>query len=126
MFTADASGTGQAAALNADYSYNNSSNPVAAGSFILLFGTGEGQTQPPGQTGGVNLNPAQLPAPVLPVSARVGNVEVTPAYFGGVYGELEGFIQVNLPIPPGVGPGNVPVVVRVNGKESSPVTISVK
>jgi uncharacterized protein (TIGR03437 family) len=126
LFTADSSGSGPAAALNLDFSFNNSSNPVAQGSFIQLFGTGEGMTKPGGVTGGVNTNPSALPAPVLQVSAKVGGIEVTPVYFGGLFGQLNGFFQVNLPIPPGVGSGNVPVVVRVNGKESPPVTVSVK
>jgi uncharacterized protein (TIGR03437 family) len=126
LFTADSSGSGQAAALNIDFSFNNSSNPVARGSFIQLFGTGEGLTTPAGMTGGVNTDATALPKPMLPVSASVGGIEVAPAYFGGLFGQLNGFFQVNLPIPDGAGTGNVPVVVRVNGKESPPVTISVK
>ena len=42
IFTSDASGKGQAAALNQDYSINSASNPAPIGSVVQLFGTGGG------------------------------------------------------------------------------------
>ena len=47
---ADSSGQGQAAALNQDGALNSAENPAAAGSVVVLYGTGEGQTDPPGRT----------------------------------------------------------------------------
>ncbi len=46
IFTLDASGAGQAAALNQDSSVNSPSNPAARGTVAVLFATGAGQTDP--------------------------------------------------------------------------------
>ena len=54
IFTADASGKGQGAIQNQDTSYNSSANPAAAGSIIVLYGTGEGLTDPSGVDGSRN------------------------------------------------------------------------
>src|SRR5262249_45709537 len=42
LFTADGRGVGQIAAVNQDGSINNVANPAKAGSYITLFGTGQG------------------------------------------------------------------------------------
>lgn len=70
IFTVN-SGTGQAAALNQDGSVNSASNPAAAGSTIVLYLTGEGQTLPPGADGKI-ASAASFPAPVLPVTVMIG------------------------------------------------------
>ncbi len=46
LFTADNSGGGQVTGLNENGSYNSPDNPAAAGSTIVLFGTGAGLTTP--------------------------------------------------------------------------------
>src|SRR4029077_15810019 len=51
LFTALSNGSGQAAMLNQDGSVNSMSNPAAPGSIVVLFGTGEGQTNPAGIDG---------------------------------------------------------------------------
>ena len=51
LFTADSSGQGQGAILNADGSLNSASNPAAKGSIVELYGTGAGQTNPAGVDG---------------------------------------------------------------------------
>src|SRR6202035_1435023 len=51
LFAANSDGTGQGVIYNADGSQNNTRNPVAAGSVIVLYGTGEGILNPPGVTG---------------------------------------------------------------------------
>jgi uncharacterized protein (TIGR03437 family) len=52
IFAADGSGKGQAAALNQDATVNSSINPADTGSVLVLFATGEGQTDPrEGRTG---------------------------------------------------------------------------
>ncbi len=52
LFSANQTGTGQGAIQNADGSYNNASNPAARGSIVVLYGTGQGQTNPPASMGG--------------------------------------------------------------------------
>ncbi len=54
IFTTGMTGAGQAAALNEDGSLNGPSNPVAKGSYVSVYFTGGGQTNPPGVTGSVN------------------------------------------------------------------------
>ena len=53
IFSADASGKGQAAINNSDGSLNSSTNPATPGSFITFYVTGEGQTNPPGSDGNI-------------------------------------------------------------------------
>ncbi|HLK64689.1 MAG TPA: IPT/TIG domain-containing protein [Bryobacteraceae bacterium] len=124
--TADSSGHGQAAAVNADGQPNSSSHPASAGSVITLFATGEGQTAPPGIDGKVGASP--LPQPVLPVSALVGGQAATVQYAGGATGMVAGIMRVDVQIPASTAAGAaVPVVLQV-GNASSPngVTIAVQ
>ena len=54
VFTANQSGSGQAAVLNQDFTVNSSSNPAPAGSIVSIYGTGQGQVSPAvtGRVGG--------------------------------------------------------------------------
>jgi uncharacterized protein (TIGR03437 family) len=126
IFTLDASGKGQAAALNADNSVNGPENPVARGSVIVLYATGEGQTDPPGVNGAIA--GGVLPKPVLPVRVQIGGQEAVVDYAGAAPGFAAGLMQVNARVPESVTPGPaVPVVVQVGDKSSQPgVTIGVK
>ena len=63
IFTAGNLGRGQAASLNADSTPNSSVNPVQRGSVIVVYGTGEGQTDPPG-TGWANHSDGSAPSVV--------------------------------------------------------------
>lgn len=122
IFSTDASGAGQAAALNQDTSPNGAGNPAHRGGVLVLYATGGGQTNP----GGVNGRQVQLvsgtgtyPRPVLPVSVTIGGLPATVQYVGAAPGEIAGLMQINLLIPSGVTPGNaVPVVLTVGGKRS--------
>ena len=46
IFTANGSGTGQGAILNEDGTVNSAANPARKGSVVVIFATGEGQTNP--------------------------------------------------------------------------------
>jgi uncharacterized protein (TIGR03437 family) len=119
-------GQGQAAALNQDYSVNGASNPAAQGSVIQLFGTGEGQTNPPGVDGQL-ANGATIPKPLANVSVTIGGQPAPVTYAGTAPGEVAGFLQVNAQIPTGLSSGSVPVVLTIGGVSSrSGVTIAVK
>ena len=76
LFTADGSGTGQAAALNQDGTINSAVNPAPIGSVISLFATGGGQTSPVGADGQVSTPP--LSKQTLPISVSVGNSLISP------------------------------------------------
>lgn len=113
LFTADTSGSGQAAALNQDNSYNSAKNPAAAGSVVTLFATGEGQTSPAG-TDGLIAN-STYPAPVAPVTVTIGGVAAEVLYAGAAPQETAGVLQVNVRIPAGVAHGANAVVLTVGG-----------
>lgn len=119
LFSYNASGAGQAAAVNfATGSVNTAANPVKIGDYIELYATGEGQTSPAGVDG--KLAGLPLPAPNLPVTVTVGGVNASVQYYGAAYGEVAGLMQVNVQIPPGVVTGGyVPVVLTV-GTSSTP------
>jgi uncharacterized protein (TIGR03437 family) len=93
---------------------------------IVLYVTGEGQTDPPG----VNGLPAGsvLPRPTLPVKVQIGGLEAKVLYAGGAPGFSSGLMQVNAEVPSSAPVGEaVPVVVWVGEKSSqSNVTISLK
>ncbi len=117
LFTVDSSGSGQAAALNEDGSYNTPSNPARPGSIVVLFGTGAGILDPIPPDGTVVQE--TLPRTV-PASAYVGSCPAEVLYSGSAPGLIAGAIQVNLripeqpppPAPAGAtcGRGDVPVV----------------
>jgi uncharacterized protein (TIGR03437 family) len=127
IFTANASGTGQAAALNADYSINNGDRPAAPGSFVTIYLTGAGQTSPGGVDGFVDQNPNTLSRPVLTVTAEIGGVPATVLYAGSSVDIVSGVIQVNLTVPPGLAAGQQPVTVKVgSGAAQTGVTLAVQ
>jgi uncharacterized protein (TIGR03437 family) len=114
----------QAAALNADLSTNGRGNPAAAGTAIVLFATGEGQTSPAGVTG--KLATTVFPVPVLPVTVTIGGVPAKVLYAGAAPYEVAGVFQVNAQIPPGTPSGSASVVIQVGTRQSSAASIAVK
>jgi uncharacterized protein (TIGR03437 family) len=125
LFSADFSGTGQGAILNQDGTYNSVANPAAAGTIIVLFGTGEGQTSPPGVDGLIAAGVP--PKPTQAVSVTVAGKLADIPYQGGAPQEVAGLYQLNVTIPPDTPPGNQPVVVSVGGVSSvTGLTVAVK
>ena len=121
LFTLNGSGKGPAAAVNQDGAINGSDHPAPAGSIVILFATGEGQTSPAGVDGKPAAAP--LPNPVLPVEVSIGGRLARVLYAGGAPGEVAGVMQLNVEVPAGVGPGSVPVVLQV-GNASSPLGVT--
>lgn len=125
-------GTGQAAALNQDGSTNGPTNPETAGNIVSIFMTGEGQTSPPGVTGSVTCSSGcntlqQMPVPLLPVTAVVGNRPATVTFYGEAPGLVAGVLQVNLQIPPNTPSGSIPLAISVGGTQTQTgVTVSVR
>src|ERR1039457_4597349 len=117
IFSADASGAGQAIALNQDGGINSPDNPAAPGSVVTLWATGAGLLSPAGIDGAVDAG--NRPQPVLPVLAQMGGQVADVLYAGGAPGMVEGVIQVNLRVPPASQTGAaVPVVLRVGDSVS--------
>jgi len=129
LFTANNSGTGQAAAVNLNGSYNNAANPAGSGQWVSLYATGFGQTNPPGQDGAFTQVPPAgvLPLPVLqPVTVTIGGKPANSNYAGGAPGIVQGVMQVNAQIPSGLPAGNAAVVVTVGNIQSQAgVTVAV-
>jgi uncharacterized protein (TIGR03437 family) len=126
IFTANTTGSGQAAAVNQNGSLNTASNPAKVGSIVSLYVTGEGQTSPGGQDGKL-ANSAPYPMPVQAVAVTIGGVSATVTYAGGAPTAVAGLMQVNVQIPAGVATsGAVPVTVSVGGVAAQAgVTIAV-
>lgn len=117
LFTADGSGTGPSAALNADARLNSAEDPAVKGSIISLYATGEGRTDPPGDCGAIN--PMEAPRPLLPVSVTIGGFAADVLYAGGVPGSLPGLFQVNVRVPEQTASGAAEVILTV-GEMRSP------
>jgi uncharacterized protein (TIGR03437 family) len=126
IFTAGASGCGQAAALNVTpglVSVNSPWNSAAPGDYIALFGTGLGliaQAPPDGAAASV---PAPLPSmPSLLFDNKPG---VVPSYAGLAPG-LVGVDQINFQIPASTRNGCAVPVSISRGFNSPSVTIAVQ
>ena len=100
LFTADTSGTGQAAALNQDDSPNRAGHGAAAGSTLTLFATGIGSVSPTVTIGGV-----------------AATVVSTNAAGSGV-------TAIAVEVPSGVPSGSQPVFIGAVGV-SSPTGVTV-
>jgi uncharacterized protein (TIGR03437 family) len=125
IFTANASGSGQAAALNQDGTLNSAANPAPAGSVITLYATGEGQTSPGGVDGQI-AGLKNLASPLQPVSATIGGLPAVIDYAGAAPTLVAGVLQVNVEVPAGFAPGSsIPVVLQIGGVNSPTVTIAV-
>jgi len=113
IFTADASGKGQAAISNSDGSYNSTSNPATPGSYVTLYLTGEGPTDPPGSDGVIATSTANVKAPV---SVLIAGRTAQLLYAGSAPGNVNGFCQINAVIPADLPyGGNLPITIQIGG-----------
>jgi uncharacterized protein (TIGR03437 family) len=113
------------AALNQDGSHNTAANPAHVGDVIILFATGEGQTNPPGVTGKLATS-SPLPAPLLPVTVQIGGQTATLQYAGELP-QGAGVMQINAVIPDGTASGPVPVTLTVGSAQAqSGITVIVR
>jgi uncharacterized protein (TIGR03437 family) len=138
IFTADGSGTGQAAALNYNattmlYSLNSNTNTARIGDTVILYLTGEGDYNATPLAGTTNtgyvIPPALTPLPQvspLPV-VTIGGAAAVVAYAGPLPGSILGLLQINVAVPTGSTTGaNVPVVVTIGGVATqSNVTLAI-
>lgn len=127
IFSADASGRGQAVMLNQDGSLNSSDNPAPVGSIVTLWATGAGLLSPVEADGAV-VTADNLPIPLLPVLAQVGGAAAEVLYAGGAPGMVAGVLQVNLRIPRTSQTGTaVALTLRAGDSTSqSGITLSVR
>jgi uncharacterized protein (TIGR03437 family) len=114
VFTRDASGQGQAAALNQDGTLNSPSNPAPRGSIVAVWIAGAGPTDPPEMDG--EITPVDGRANLtLPLVAIIGDsMETADVVYAGVApGLVAGVDQVNFRIPDDAATGPaVPLTIR--------------
>jgi uncharacterized protein (TIGR03437 family) len=127
IFSANASGSGQGAIMNADLSRNSSSNPAAIGSVVAIYSTGTGVTQP-GSTDGALTSSVNPPLIAQPVTVTIGGKSAQVMYQGAAPGLVAGVSQINVQVPANVTPGSaVTVTISVGGVEAlNTVTMAVK
>jgi uncharacterized protein (TIGR03437 family) len=124
IFTQNASGDGLASILNQDYSVNGASNPAAIGSFVSIYGTGEGTTNSPQATGSVTPPTDISSLPVTPISLTIGGQTAQILYAGEAPGLVAGVVQMVAYIPVGLpsGPAAVQLSAPAGGPGPAPVT----
>ncbi len=112
VFTMSNQPTGPAIALNQNGTLNSAANPAPAGSIVVLYATGTGQTAPHGLDGAEPPNSA-LPAPKLPVLVTIGSENAEIFYAGDAPGFV-GLTQLNIGVPKSiVGGGAQPITLEV-------------
>ncbi len=130
IFTANASGSGPGAILNANSSVNSPANPANKGDTVAIYMTGEGQTGPGGVTGKVTTVSATgplTPVPLLPVAVLIDGQPASISFAGEAPGLVSGVMQLNVQIPPNARSGALSLVVSIGGVSSQQgVTVSVK
>ncbi len=121
----------QAAAVNQDGTLNGPTNPAARGSIVAVWGTGYGRTDPPCQSGGLNLPYAAPLSTGMSALILLGVDPNLPAgvqkpasvrYAGSAPTVVCGIVQVNFQIPKDVAPGVfslLPGVQLVDGNTTS-------
>jgi uncharacterized protein (TIGR03437 family) len=126
IFTLDASGRGPGAILNSGFTVNTPANPARIGSYIAIYVTGAGPTNPGGVDG--EIGGAALSSVVLTATAKIGGVTAEVLSATTAPGLVSGVIQVNVGIPSGVGAGvALPVEVGFGMFASQPgVTVAVR
>ena len=98
IFTLSGTGIGPGAVLNQDYSVNSLANPAAAGSVIMVYGTGFGALDPPAVDG----QPGSTATTVFPVTAVIAGIPAEVTYAGAAPGLVAGIAQINVRIPSGL------------------------
>lgn len=127
IFTDDSSGKGQAVAWDYTQAIRNSAaHPAKKGDLLIVYVTGDGQTQPAGLDGWVVGLP--LPYTALATAAEIGGVQVAPGYAGGAYSAVSGVSQYNITVPQNAPSGAaVPLRVTAGGVASQAgVTIAIE
>jgi uncharacterized protein (TIGR03437 family) len=122
FYTLNQAGSGPGVIFNQDYSLNGPAAPAPAKSWVGLYMTGEGLTQPASTTGGIApINGTGLNKPPLNVTATVAGMPAKVEYYGSAPGIIYGVMQVNVTIPDGTPSGPQPILITL-GTSTTPVS----
>ncbi len=108
---------------------NSADSPAERGSIIVLYATGEGETNPSGVDGRLNEfdKIEDFPRSLQAVKVTIGGQDADVLFAAGAPGFLAGLMQLNVRVPAGVQAGaSVPVVLSVGTVASPPVTLAVR
>jgi uncharacterized protein (TIGR03437 family) len=123
VFTLNEGGSGPAVAVDAVTNQLISErDPIAAGGYAVIYSTGLGRLETPLATGEVPLVANE--AVVRPVVTLNGSA--VPVLYAGVTPGFVGLYQVNIQVPPALGPGTYPLRISQNGVASNLSTLSVR
>lgn len=114
---------GRAAAQNSDYSLNTSGNPAKIGGTIIAYLTGSGPVNI-SEPDGIAAAFSPLATAMSQASATIGSVPAEIS-FAGLAPGFVGLTQINIVVPPGLAPGDYPLIVTINGTPSNAGIISV-
>lgn len=120
-YTLSSGGSGPVVAANQDYSINGPSNPAAKGSYVTIYFTGGGQTNPPGVTGSVT--GSVLKWLTQPISVTVGNQPAVVEFDGSAPTFVDGVDQLNIQLSQNTPSGAQSVVITIGGI-SSPASVT--
>ena len=124
LFTADASGRGQAAAINEDGGLNGPITPISVGSIVVLYATGAGEVVPRGEAGAISPRGDGL---AFPLTVEIDGQSAEVLFAGQAPGQVFGLTQINVRVPETGRRGALPVVLKSPGYSSLPnVTIEVQ
>ncbi|HKX29505.1 MAG TPA: S8 family serine peptidase [Blastocatellia bacterium] len=139
VFTADASGQGQAIAQNQDFSRNGDpslnpgARPEARGNYLIVYGTGQGWQLLDSVSHELLRLPSGYPAPTdgqtfitaSTPTVTIGGVAATVSFSGLAPGYV-GLWQINVLIPANAPTGTaVPLVVSMGGASSRTTTVAI-
>jgi len=126
IFTANASGSGQAAILNQDSTVNSASNPAPRGSIVSVFLTGTGALSPSIADGSLGPLVPPFPVTVAGVSANIGGVNARVTFAGQAPGLIAGAAQVNIQIPQNASVGSAIATTIYVGDYQTGATMAVR
>jgi uncharacterized protein (TIGR03437 family) len=115
----------QAIAVNQDGNVNTPAQPAHAGDVEVLYLTGIGIPAPPVPTGAASPSLAPFAQVNYPYTITLNSRQITVYYLGYAPG-FPALVQANIQIPAGTAPGDLPVVVTVNGASSASAVVSVR
>lgn len=121
LFTVDNSGTGLAAALNEDSSWNSDFSPAPQNTLVTFFATGLSQPDSSGQLSDATVKP------LLPITVQIGDKEAELVSASAVSYPV-GLFRIGVRVPSGIDQNRLlPVVISQEPASSQPgVVIAVQ